>query len=228
MMWWNKWKRAVSVVLALGAVAVAGVLSRGPAAEPTAPPASTKSGQVAKRRELVSPAEVPKLIKAATTRPWPGENYPVLPALSTEMEGGIANEIVGSKAVRAAYTKLDANERNVTWFDGVAELEKAKAVLCLQSCLCHPSPDVQIHVLRSLERLKDKRAVPFLVLYAEYMAVWVDGSENATIHGIIHRSVARTLSSLTGVRVTLKDHRQDPEGLRKGIRLWRKWQCEYS
>jgi hypothetical protein len=63
--------------------------------------------------------------------------------------------------------------------------------------------------------------VPFLLIFAEYMAVPEGGSENSTIHGIIHKSVAKTLSTLTGVTVTLDG--QDPDGLKRGIRMWRKW-----
>jgi hypothetical protein len=163
------------------------------------------------------------LVKAATSRVgFPPESYPVLPSLSTEVRGRVCNEIANSAAVRGAYEKLDvAKRRNVDWFEGVAELEKLRAVWCLQSCLCHPSQDVQIHALRSLERLKDKQTAPFLVLYAEYMAVFVGGSENATVHGVIHESLAKTLSALTGVEVKLKG--QDEEGLKKGIKRWRKW-----
>jgi hypothetical protein len=163
------------------------------------------------------------LVKAATARVgFSPEGHPVLPSLSTEVRGRVCNEIATSALVRGAYEKLDvAKRRNVDWFEGVAELEKQRAVWCLQSCLCHPSPDVQIHALRSLERLRDKNAVAFLVLYAEYMAVPVAGSENATIHGVLHASLAKTLSALTGVEVTLKG--QDEEGLKKGIKRWRKW-----
>jgi hypothetical protein len=163
------------------------------------------------------------LVRAATARVgFPPEGYPVLPSLSTEVRGRVCNEIANSSAVRGAYEKLDvAKRRNVDWFGGVAELEKQRAEWCLQSCLCHPSQDVQIHALRSLERLKDKSAVSFLVLYAEYMAVPVEGSENATVHGVIHESLAKTLSALTGEEVTLKG--QDEEGLKKGIKRWRKW-----
>lgn len=194
----NGWKkRSVFVVALLAVVALANAAERSP-------------------RDL---------IKAATTRPWPGEAYPTLPSLSTEMQGRVANEIAASGPVRQAYQKLDAaGRRNVDWFAGVAELEKQKAVWCLLSCLCHPHEDVQIRALRSLERLGDKRAVPFLLLYADYMAVWEEGSENATIHGIIHESAAKTLSTLTGIRVKLDG--QDPEGLKQGIKKWRKWLVE--
>ncbi|MBO0724767.1 MAG: HEAT repeat domain-containing protein [Blastocatellia bacterium] len=161
------------------------------------------------------------LIKAAVTRPWPGANIPALPELTYEMRDRIASEIAGSESVRLAYEKLDAKGRNVEWFEGVAELEKLKAVWSLLSCLCHPHEDVQIHALRSLNRLQDKRAVPFLLVYAESKAVRVGGSENATVHGIIHESIAETLSSLTGISITIRG--QNPEKLMNGVRQWRKW-----
>jgi hypothetical protein len=170
----------------------------------------------------VPSAQAPEdLIKAATTRPWPGGNYPALPSLSSETLAKIASEITRSEAVKRAYGKLAAERRNVEWFDGVAELEKQRAVWSLLSCLCHPSDDVQIHALRSLKRLQDKRAVPFLLIYAEYMAVFEAGSENATIHGIIHETIAETLSSLTGIGVTIRG--QNPDGLKNGVRQWRRW-----
>jgi len=176
---------------------------------------------------LSSMSDPKNLIKAATTRPWGRENYPALPSLSTEMQDLVANEIRGSKAVNDGFVKLDAaNRRNVDWFEGVAELERQKALWSLLSCLVHPSDDVQIRALKSLERLGDKRAVPFLLIYAEYMAVYEMGSENATVHGIIHESIAKTLSALTGTEITLKG--QDVEGLKRGIKVWRKWLVEHD
>jgi hypothetical protein len=166
--------------------------------------------------------EVDRLIAAATTRPWPGESYPALPSLSTEMRGRIESEIAGSDRVRAAYEKLDAaNRDNAEWFEGVNELAAEKAVWSLASCLVHPHEDVQILALRALERLRDPRVVPFLLIYADYMAVWEGGSESATIHGIIHSSIGSALSALTGVPVEIKG--QDPEGLRRAIARWRRW-----
>jgi hypothetical protein len=165
-----------------------------------------------------------ELIKVATTRPWSGESYPALPSLSTEMQSLVIGEMISSPAVKNAYIKLDAKKRNVEWFQGVSELVKLKAVWSLQSCLIHPSEDVQLQALKSLAQVGDKRAVPFLLTYAEHMAVFEGGSENATIHGIIHESIANTLSTLTGIKITL--HGQDPEGLKQGITKWRKWLCE--
>src|SRR5207244_4771781 len=116
------------------------------------------------------------LVKAALARDgFPPEGYPLLPSLSTEMRGEVCNEIDRSAAIRAAYAKLDvAKRRNVDWFEAVTGLEKEKAVWSLLSCLCHASEDVQINALRALDRVKDRRAVPFLLLYAEYMAGMVE------------------------------------------------------
>ena len=46
-----------------------------------------------------------ELIKAVTTRPWKGENYPLLPALSTEIKGEIIGEL-RNPLIRSAYEKL--------------------------------------------------------------------------------------------------------------------------
>jgi hypothetical protein len=72
--------------------------------------------------------------------------------------------------------------------------------------------------------LKDKNAVPFLLIYGDYMAVFERGSENATIHGIIHESIASAMSSITGVEVKIDG--QNPEALKRGLLLWTKWLVE--
>jgi len=163
-----------------------------------------------------------RLLATMTKQPWPGVNYPALPALSESMTRNIGNEIHGRPVLIEAIRQLDPARSNNDWFDAVAILEREKAAWSLQACLCHPSEDVQIHALRSLQKLGDPAAVPFLLIYADYMAVMEGGSENATIHGIIHMSVAATLSTLTGISVQI-DH-QDPEALRKAIRQWTRWQ----
>ncbi|MEX0653823.1 MAG: HEAT repeat domain-containing protein [Phycisphaeraceae bacterium] len=169
------------------------------------------------------PAEAEALLQAATT-PSPAQRvHPALPALPTAMRSRVINEIHDSPEVRRAFALLDVSERrNVQWFEGIELLEQAEALWSLQACLVHPSEDVQIHALRALGRLGNERAVPFLLIYAHHMAVLEVGSENATIHGIIHRTLAETVSTLTGVRIALDG--QDPQGLRRGIRMWaRAW-----
>ena len=177
---------------------------------------------------LVSADEPPRatpreLLTAATTRPWPGESFPVLPSLSTEMRGRIAGEIA-REPVRRAFELLDARKRNFDWFEAVEILEQEKATWSLQACLVHHHEGVQIRALRALERLRSKEAVPFLLIYGDYMAVFEPGSENATIHGIIQESIAKALSAITGVEVRLDG--RDPEGLRRGLLRWTQWLVE--
>jgi hypothetical protein len=164
------------------------------------------------------------MVDAVVVRPGKGENHPVLPSLPTDLRFKIMNQLATSQPIREAYAKLDAGQRNVSWFEGIAELEKQKAVWPLLSVLCHHSEDAQVYALRSLRQVGDKKAVPFLLIYADYMAVWEEGSENATVHGVVHTEIAKTLSSLTGIQVDIKG--QDVEGLKKGIHLWKKWQVQ--
>jgi hypothetical protein len=165
-----------------------------------------------------------QLVSAMTKCPWPGESYPALPSFSTAMMGRITGEIAGRPVLLEAFRHLDSSGSNNDWFDAIAVLEREKAIWSLQACLCHPHDDVQIHALRSLLRLGDRAAVPFLLIYADYMAVHESGSENATIHGIIHSAIAETLSGLTGESVKIDG--QDPEALTKAIRKWTIWQTK--
>ena len=167
--------------------------------------------------------EPQELLAAMIKRPWPGENYPALPSLSSALSGRITEEMSRRPAVLDAFKRLEPNRSNHDWFDAVATLQREKAVWALQACLCHPSEDVQIHALRSLRALADRSAVPFLLVYAEHMAVYEGGSETATIHGMIHTTLSETLYALTGVSVVIKG--QNPEALKKAIRQWTLWQA---
>ncbi len=173
--------------------------------------------------EAIKPTLI-QMLDAVITRPIKGENFPVLPVLSTEMRSKVINKLFESETIRELYSKLDARKSNIDWFEGISELEKLKAVWPLLSALCHYSDDVQIYALRSLHNIGDKQVVPFLLIYAEYMAVYEEGSENATIHGIIHTEIAKTLSTLTGIEVKIDG--QNPEKLKEGIHLWQKWQIQ--
>lgn len=166
------------------------------------------------------------LIHAVTaTAARPRHEFPTLPSISSTMQQRVDAEVDSSDTIGQALGLLDRETRdNVDWLEGIARLEREQAVWCLQSCLTHPHDDVQAQALRSLERLRDKRAVPFLLVYADYMAVSESGSENATLHGILHQTIAGTLSKLTGIEVRLDG--QDPEGLRTGIVAWSKWVVE--
>ncbi len=165
------------------------------------------------------------LFAALLKRPWPMATSTTLPTFPTRLQEAAAFEIAKSEAVRGAIRDLNPTNRNVVWFAAVDHLEQQRSVWCLQACLCHPHEDVQIRALRALGRLKDARAVSFLLIYAEYEAVFESGSENATMHGIIHREIAAALSAITGIEVTIGG--QDPNGIRAGIRKWRKWEIDH-
>jgi len=164
-----------------------------------------------------SPLKDNHLIDAVMKRPWLGENYPPLPDLPIEIRKNILEEMVGS-SVKESLSKLDLTRRNTDWFLGVENLEKSKSIWSLQLCLIHPSDDVQIYALRSIERIGDDRVIPFILVYAKHMAVFEGGSENATVHGVIHKTIAKTMSKLTGIEVKIKG--QDPDKLLEGIGLW--------
>jgi len=167
-----------------------------------------------------------ELIKGATTRPWPGKNYPEPPVLPDAVVKSIVKEIESAPATRKAYARLDAaKHRNLAWFRGVAELEREKAVWSLLSCLCHPHDDVQIHALRALARRRDERSLPFLLRYARAMAVIEGGSENATLHGIIHDETAKALSAITGLGFRMRGG-QYPGGLRSAVAACTTWLIE--
>ncbi len=160
------------------------------------------------------------LITPATTPLRPEAVYPALPSLSTAMRGHIVEEM-NEERVRRAFERLNPRRDNNECFEAVDILEKEKAEWSLQACLVHPSEDVQIRALLALGRLRSENAVPFLFIYGHYMAVHEAGSENATIHGIIHRTLAQTLSTITGVEVSIEG--QDPEGLERGLLKWTRW-----
>jgi hypothetical protein len=155
------------------------------------------------------------------------ESYPTLPRPSSVLRGKAANEMSGDSEITDAMAGLNPKTGNRNSFRArIAALEKKKAIWCLQITLCHPDSSVQIAALRALANLKDPRAVHFLLIYSEHMAVLVMGSEDATIHGIIHETLSRTLSEITGVTIPI--HGQDPESLKRAIPLWEKWDIEHA
>ncbi len=164
-----------------------------------------------------SPAE--KLIRAVLTRPWSGKAYPERPALTHEVKQGVAEELAANAKTKASYEKLDPNKQNVMWFAGVQELAEAKAVWCLTSGLCHASDDVQVRCARALGELRDRRPVSFMLVVAETFAVWEEGSENATTHGVFQHALSDALNGILGTSVKLKDG-QDPAGLKEAVKVW--------
>jgi hypothetical protein len=171
---------------------------------------------------LYAEATPAELIKAATTRPWPGKNIPELPLLTDDLVSHVSRELAADPNVLKAYSGLDAKKGNLDWFASVSELERREAIWSVLSALCHPHSDVQVHALRSLTRLKRERALPFLLKYAESMAVNIDGSESATIHGVIHQELGKAIAAITGLEVKLRAG-QDPEAIKAAAEHARKW-----
>jgi hypothetical protein len=167
-----------------------------------------------------------ELTKEIIRRPWPGNHSPEPPALPETVVSNTLKEIESTPAIRRAFAKLDAAKQgNATWSPDLAGLEKEKAVWSLLCCLCHPNEDVQIGGLRALARLKDERSLPFLLQYASAMAVPEEGSEEATVHGIIHQETGKALSAVTGLTIELRKD-QDPEGLKAAIAKCKVWLME--
>lgn len=167
-----------------------------------------------------SPSEI---IQAVAARPELRTGPPP-PELTAAVRRRAEDEILADDRIRDAMVLLDARRRNTDWVQGVEELERHAAAWSLLVCLVHPSSDVQIDVLRALTRIQDLRTVSFLLTYAEGNAVYIAGSERATIHGILQATLAETLSTLTGIEVLLEG--QDPEGLLAGIKRRREWERE--
>jgi hypothetical protein len=57
------------------------------------------------------------------------------------------------------------------------------------------------------------------------MAVYEEGSENATIHGIIHKETAKTLSAITRLKFRVPSG-QNPKALKSAIYHCQKWQLK--
>jgi hypothetical protein len=129
--------------------------------------------------------------------------------------------------------ELKPENANTGWFAAIEALEKARAIWSLQACLCHASPDVQVKAIEALGHVRDSRTAHFIILYAEYMAVDVGGSESATVHGIRLHSIAQTMSAITGLpntynRDSSEKLMQNLDDLRRLVDQWRRWELEHE
>lgn len=159
---------------------------------------------------------------ARATYYW-DESHKSYPTLPTHLRGELSFEL-REKNLKDVFAMLDpASTQRADWYGALRALEEKRAVWSLQACLTHPDEDVQIKALEALKRLGDSRAVPFLLIYAQYMAVPEEG-EGAANHGIIHIKIAEAASELTGKDFPI--HVQNPERLKEGVRIWMGWLSE--
>jgi hypothetical protein len=208
-------RAAFCLLVCIGCVVRPGDTPRDPNAAPDA-----EAQTAAPEPAAAIPAEVERLIAAALA-PYPAgrRDYPACPPLTDELKRGVAAELSKTPALKGVWERLAPEKSNVTQFDAVEELKAAGASFSLAANLCHNSDDVKIKSARALGALRDRAPAPFMLAVAAAFAVFEDGSENATIHGILQHALAEALNAITGAKVTL-GHSQDPEGLRAGIAIW--------
>lgn len=153
-------------------------------------------------------------------------DVPGCPRLSEEVKTGLARELAATPALATSLEKLDpapdsVNDGQAKWFEGIQELERARAVFGLVIAICHPYDDVKIASIKAIAGIGQRAPIPFMLEIAGSFAVTEDGSENATLHGILQHELAAALNTLTGANVKLA-RGQDESGMRKGIPVWTK------
>jgi len=110
-------------------------------------------------------------------------------------------EIADAPQLLAGLRRLDDPPLAGQWQTVMDQLERAGASWSVVSCLCHPSPDVQLAALRAIRRLRDRRVLDLLVRYAGSLAGPIVGSEEATIRAVLRSEAERALEALTGSTV---------------------------
>lgn len=155
--------------------------------------------------------DVVKLIQKVTVKS-PYGTFPQPPDLPIEVIAGVDAEVVDRK-IRAAFEKGE-----------IETLQKLGAKWCVAALLASPDIDDRIKATRAVAKIGDIAQASYLLEVADKSAVFVPGSEEATLQGIHMQSLVDSLNALTGEHVTTKPH-QDPEGLKAGIPIWKKKIC---
>lgn len=134
----------------------------------------------------------------------------------------IALEMARSPSVSQAWSGLDARKASPP--DGAVEVIVEQGAACsLVALLWVTEMDMNLRAARSLAKVPEVThplALPFLLSSIERLAVIVEGSEEATLHGRLHDYLFESMGILTGV-ISSHKRGQDPEGLRAAIPNWR-------
>ncbi|HLF95315.1 MAG TPA: hypothetical protein VJB14_17745 [Planctomycetota bacterium] len=177
-------------------------------------------------RDILVTPEVRGLIEKVTSGVWSAYGAPERPALRDEMRLGIGRELMGPPARKAAYERLVGKRGPGDAFDwkdaeeGIAGLKKEKAAWCLASGLYHSTYLVQLRCAEALAELKDLRVIPALLDVAAALAVSVEGSKSATVHGFRQHGIAKAVDRLLGTSAAWGEG-QNSEALRKALEVWR-------
>ncbi len=177
------------------------------------PVAVHSSDAVLESLNLTVRKDIQELIDAVAL---PGKGPVNLPAPTIAVRAGVATEVFGAWG---SYKNLGSGKTNADFSRAVQELIRVKAVWCISTGLCHRNKDVQIRCARALGDLKGIRPARFLLTVAHANAVYVEGSESASLHGILQHALTKALNRILGTSVHLKEG-QDPEGLEAGIKVW--------
>lgn len=177
----------------------------------TPPPVTSATSRLCGRNDTPrAPAEIVALIARKTAPPY--YEFPAMPPASVEVVEGAAFEMRDPK-VRAAFENIR-----------LGKLREASAKWTIAAALGNGDIDVRVEAARTLERMPDPRACAYMVEVARATAVFVPGSEAATLQGIFMHAIADATSECTGVKIVLKDG-QDPEGLKAAADVWKKKLC---
>ena len=193
------------------------------------PPASPEAAARARRiiREIQVSPEIRETIHGVTKGRWSWYGAPDRPELRDEVWLGVAREVRASGDVKAAYARLVSRRApgdGTDWKEqqaAVESLKQAKAVYGLTTGIYHESYLTQLKCAEALGELKDLKAVPTLLDAAAALAVPVDGSKQATVHGFRQHGIAKALDKILDTSAAWKHNSQNTPALRQGLAVWR-------
>ncbi len=143
------------------------------------------------------------------------EPDPRPPVPTTRLRRDVYGEFGHRPGVLEAFAKLSPRRPSADWHAGLAELERARAVACLELALCHPSHGLQREALAALGRVNDRKVVPFLLVFANYLA---DGGGGEQVREGLHAELMQAMRTITGVPAEGPD--RTPISLRNAIAAW--------
>lgn len=134
----------------------------------------------------------------------------------------VAVEMARSHSVADAWAGL-AQLKSTPPAGAVDDVVQEGAACSLVALLWYADVGVNIQAAHSMAKVPEvlhPLALPFLLDSIDRVAVIVEGSEEATMHGLLHDAIFESMGILTGL-VTAHRRGQDPTGLRAAIPVWR-------